>query len=143
MYGGSAIGGVVNDRQPHCAGPADRTGQRRGELHFDSQNDLSAGGALMAATSASRCAMPTPPQHGLVRARGRPCAAIRGEPGPRATAQQPGDAQSYGLGGTVFFGDQQLRRVQPSQFDTDYGTVADQRDDRPPASVWNFAEELR
>jgi iron complex outermembrane receptor protein len=152
MYGGSAIGGVVNTIDSRIA-QFPRTAPVSGaaSYHYDSQNDLSAGGARIDggnerfalhadayATRNSDLKIPGNAWTSEVQ-------AIRGEPGPQGTLpNSQGDSQSYGLGGTVFLGDRGYAGISYSQFNTNYGTVAE-----PDVTIdleqhaWNFAGELR
>lgn len=152
MYGGSAIGGVVNTIDSRIAVrplAADASGSA--SYRIDSQNKLSAGGArvdvgneLFAlhadgyATRNQDLKIPgfawTPEVQ-----------AIRGEAGPDKTLpNSQADSQTYGLGASFFIGNRGYAGLSYSEFKTNYGTVAE-----PDVTIdlsqktWNFAGELR
>ncbi|MBC8120122.1 MAG: TonB-dependent receptor [Burkholderiaceae bacterium] len=152
MYGGSAIGGVVNTIDSRIAQrPLDTPFGGAASYLFDSKNDLSAGGARIDggsdrfalhadayATRNSDLKIPGSAWTPEVQ-------TIRGEPGPNGTLpNSQGDSQSYGFGATTFFDKRSYAGISYSKFDTNYGTVAE-----PNVTIdlkqqaWNFAGELR
>ena len=151
MYGGSAIGGVVNTIDSRIAlRPLSAPVGGAASYRYDSQNDLNAGGARIDggnerfalhadayATRNNDLKIPGSAWTSEVQ-------AIRGEPGPQGTLpNSQGDSQTYGLGGTAFF-DRGYAGISYSQFKTNYGNVAE-----PNVTIdlkqhaWNFAGELR
>ena len=152
MYGGSAIGGVVNTIDSRIAQrPLDAPFGGAASYLFDSKNDLSAGGARIDggsdrfalhadayATRNSDLKIPGSAWTPEVQ-------TIRGAPGPNGTLpNSQGDSQSYGFGATTFFDKRGYAGVSYSKFNTNYGTVAE-----PDVTIdlkqqaWNFAGELR
>lgn len=152
MYGGGAIGGVVNTIDSRIAmQPLDRPFASAASYRHDSQNDLNAGGARIDggndrfalhadayATRNSDLKIPGDAWTPEVQ-------AIRGEAGPSGTLpNSQGETRSYGLGATAFLDNRGYAGVSYSRFTTNYGTVAE-----PDVTIdlkqqaWNFAGELR
>ncbi len=152
MYGGNAVGGVVNTidgriAQEGLLKPVDGAVEYR----YGGANDLSAGGMRLNAgnqsfvlhadaygTSNKNLRIPGSAWTSTVQNQ-------RGDPGPSGTLpNSQGDSESYGLGGSVMLGDKGYAGVSYSQFKTNYGTVAE-----PDVTIdlkretWNFAGELR
>ena len=152
MYGGNAIGGVVNTidgriAQEGLTKPADGAVEYR----YGGANYLSAGGMRLNAgsqafvlhadaygTSNKNLRIPGSAWTSTVQNQ-------RGDAGP--SGQLPnsqGDSEAYGLGGSVMLGDKGYAGVSYSQFKTNYGTVVE-----PDVTIdlkseaWNFAGELR
>lgn len=152
MYGGSAIGGVVNTIDSRIAQrPPDQTVSGAASYRFESQNDLSAGGArvdggndrfaLHADAFATRNSDLKIPGYAWTAGVQRQ----RGDAGPSGTLpNSQGDSQTYGVGATVFADQRGYLGVSYSQFRTNYGTVAE-----PDVTIdldqkaWNLAGELR
>ena len=152
MYGGGAIGGVVNTIDSRIAlKPLDRPFAGAASYRYDTQNDLNAGGAridggnerfaLHADAYATRNSDLKIPGYAWTPE----VQAIRGEPGPSGTLpNSQGETQSYGLGATTFFDNRGYAGLSYSRFTTNYGTVAE-----PDVTIdlkqqaWNFAGELR
>jgi len=152
MYGGNAVGGVVNTIDGRIAreaplkpfsGMADYRynsanngndgaaridiGNRLGVLHFDGFS-----------TNSKELKIPgnawTPAAQ-----------ALRGEPGPSGILpNSQGESWGGGIGGSLMLGERGYAGVSYSRFDTNYGTVAE-----PDVTIdlkqtsWNFAGELR
>lgn len=152
LYGGGALGGVVNtlDRRIAEVAPSSPLSGAAAYTH-DSQNGLNAGGlrlnggstafALHADAYATRNGDLTIPGAAWTPE----VQLLRGEPGPSGRLpNSQGDSQTYGLGATAFLGDRGYAGVSYSQFDTNYGTVAE-----PGVTIelsqraWNLASELR
>jgi iron complex outermembrane receptor protein len=152
MYGGGAIGGVVNTIDSRIAlQPIERPFAGAASYRYDSQNDLNAGGARIDggnerfalhadayATRNSDLKIPGDAWTPEVQ-------AIRGEAGPSGTLpNSQGETQSYGLGATTFFDDRGYAGLSYSRFTTNYGTVAE-----PDVTIdlaqqaWNFSGGLR
>ncbi|HPE00326.1 MAG TPA: TonB-dependent receptor [Burkholderiaceae bacterium] len=152
LYGGGALGGVVNTLDRRIAETAPSTPiSGTAAYTYDSQNDLSAGGLRLnggnAAFALHADAYAT--RNGDLRIPGAawtPQVQIeRGERGPSGRLpNSQGDSQTYGLGGTAFLGERGYAGVSYSQFDTNYGTVAE-----PGVTIelsqraWSLASELR
>lgn len=152
MYGGGAIGGVVNTIDSRIAlQPLERPFAGAASYRYDSQNVLNAGGAridggnsrfaLHADAYATRNNDLKIPGYAWTS----DVQAIRGEPGPFGTLpNSQGETESYGLGATTFFDDRGYAGLSYSHFTTNYGTVAE-----PDVTIdlkqqaWNFAGELR
>ena len=152
MYGGGAIGGVVNTIDSRIAlAPRERPFAGAASYRYDAQNDLSAGGAridggnerfaLHADAYATRNSDLKIPGYAWTPE----VQAIRGEAGPSgALLNSQGETQSYGLGATTFYDNRGYAGVSYSRFTTNYGTVA-----APDVTIdlkqqaWNFAGELR
>jgi iron complex outermembrane receptor protein len=152
MYGGNAVGGVVNTidgriAQEGLAKPADGAVEYR----YGGANDLSAGG--MKLNAGNRSFVLHADAYGTdnknLRIPGSAWTSTvqnqRGDSGP--SGQLPnsqGDSRAYGLGGSVMLGDKGHAGVSYSQFKSNYGTVAE-----PDVTIdlkqeaWNFAGELR
>jgi iron complex outermembrane receptor protein len=152
MYGGNAVGGVVNAidgriAQQGLAKPVDGAVEYR----YGGANYLSAGG--MRLDAGNQAFVLHGDAYGTknrdLRIPGSAWTSTvqnqRGDPGP--SGQLPnsqGDSESYGLGGSVMLGDKGYAGVSWSQFKTNYGTVAE-----PDVTIdlksdtWNFAGELR
>jgi iron complex outermembrane receptor protein len=152
MYGGNAIGGVVNTIDSRIAqAPLAREAGGAASYAFDSQNDLSAGGARIDAGT-DRFALHADGYATRNRDLRIPGSAwtsetqsARGEEGP--TGRLPnsqGDSQAFGLGATAFLDRNGYLGVSFGQFTTRYGTVAE-----PDVTIdlkqqtWNLAGELR
>ncbi|MDQ3187818.1 MAG: TonB-dependent receptor [Pseudomonadota bacterium] len=152
MYGGSAIGGVVNTIDSRIAQrPVDGRFGGAASYLFDSKNNLSAGGARIDGGT-DRFALHADAyagRNGDLKIPGSAWTpdvqAIRGAPGPQGTLpNSQGDSQSYGVGATTFFDNRGYAGISYSKFNTNYGTVAEPNvtiDLRQQA--WNFAGELR
>jgi iron complex outermembrane receptor protein len=152
MYGGSAIGGVVNTIDSRIAlRPLPAPVSGAASYHHDSQNDLNAGGARidggneLFALHADGYATRNNDLKIPGRAWTSEVQAVRGEPGPQGTLpNSQGDSQTYGVGGTAFIGNRGYAGISYSQFRTNYGTVAE-----PDVTIdlkqhaWNFAGEVR
>lgn len=152
LYGGNAIGGVVNTIDSRIAqAPLAREVGGAASYVFDSQNDLNAGGARIDAGT-ERFALHADGYATRNRDLRIPGSAwtsdvqaARDEPGP--TGRLPnsqGDSQNVGLGATAFLDRNGYLGVSFSQFTTNYGTVAE-----PDVTIdlkqqaWNLAGELR
>lgn len=152
LYGGSALGGVVNtlDRRIVETAPSTPFSGAATYTH-DSQNGLNAGGLRLnggnAAFALHADAYAT--RNGDLKIPGAawtPQVQLeRGEPGPSGRLpNSQGDSQTYGLGATAFLNERGYAGVSYSQFDTNYGTVAE-----PGVTIelsqrtWNLASELR
>jgi iron complex outermembrane receptor protein len=152
MYGGAAVGGVVNTidgRIPReaLARPVQGAGQYRfdsstngqsGEARIDVGNDRVVLHADGFATNTQNLKIPGSAWTSQVQ-------ALRGEPGP--TGRLPnsqGKTDGGAAGVSVMFGDKGYAGISYSQFNSDYGTVAE-----PDVTInlrqwaWNFAGELR
>jgi iron complex outermembrane receptor protein len=152
MYGGNAVGGVVNTidgriAQEGLLKPIDGAVEYR----YGGANSLSAGGMRLNAgnqafvlhadaygTDNKNLRIPGSAWTGTVQNQ-------RGASGPSGTLpNSQGDSESYGLGGSVMLGDKGYAGVSYSKFKTHYGTVAE-----PDVTIdlerdtWNFAGELR
>jgi iron complex outermembrane receptor protein len=152
MYGGNAIGGVVNTidgriAQEGMPKPVDGVADYR----YGGANDLSAGGLRLRAgneafvlnvdgyaTSNQNLRIPGSAWTPAVQSQ-------RGEAGPSGRLpNSQGDSDTFGIGGSVMLGDKGYAGVSYSQFNTNYGTVAE-----PDVTIklkqdaWNFAGELR
>jgi iron complex outermembrane receptor protein len=152
MYGGTAIGGVVNTIDSRIA----ETGVAKpvsgaASYQFDSQNNLNAGGARIDAGN-ERFVL-----HGdayktdnhdlrIPGSAWSPQAqAARGEPGPYGTlTNSAGDSESYGIGASGILGDKGYLGLSYGEFKTNYGTVAEPDVTiRLKQNTWNVAGELR
>jgi iron complex outermembrane receptor protein len=132
MYGGNAVGGVVNSidgriAQEGLTKPADGAVEYR----YGGANDLSAGGMRLNAGNQSFVlhADAYGTDNRNLRIPGSAWTSTvqnqRGDSGP--SGQLPnsqGDSQAYGLGGSVFSTAGYVG-VSWSQFNTNYGTVAE------------------
>jgi iron complex outermembrane receptor protein len=153
MYGGNAVGGVVNTIDSRIAQegllkPVDGVA----EYQYGGANSLSAGGARLDAgnesfvlhadgywTNNRNLRIPGAAWTSQVQIQ-------RGEPGPSdSLPNSQGDSQAWGIGGSYILRDNKgYAGVSYSQFNTDYGTVAE-----PDVTIklrqetWNFAGELR
>jgi iron complex outermembrane receptor protein len=152
MYGGNAIGGVVNTIDGRIAQegmlvPAEGAVDYR----YGGANDLSAGGARLRAgndkfvlhvdgygTSNKDLRIPGDAWTGAVQAQ-------RGDPGPSGTLpNSQGNSDTYGIGGSVMLDGGGYAGVSYSRFDSNYGTVAE-----PDVTIkmrqeaWNIAGGLR
>jgi iron complex outermembrane recepter protein len=152
MYGGNAIGGVVNTidgriAQEGMLEPVDGVADYR----YGGANYLSAGGLRLKAgnqsfvlhvdgygTKNQDLRIPGSAWTSTVQSQ-------RGEAGP--SGQLPnsrGDSDTFGIGGSVMLGDKGYAGVSYSQFNTNYGTVAEPDVTiRLKQDAWNFAGELR
>jgi iron complex outermembrane receptor protein len=152
MYGGAAIGGVVNtiDSRIAQAPPAKAAGGSA-SYTYGSQNDLSAGGARVDAGT-ERFAVHADgyaSRNGDLKIPGSAWTAqeqaARGEPGPSGSLPNSrGDSQTWGIGASAFVDQRGYLGVSYGRFATHYGTVAE-----PSVSIdlqqqaWNLAGELR
>ncbi len=152
MYGGNAIGGVVNTidgriAQEGMLKPVDGVADYR----YGGANYLSAGGLRLNAgnqafvlhvdgyaTKNQDLRIPGSAWTSTVQAQ-------RGEAGPSGRLpNSQGDSDTVGIGGSVMLGGKGYAGVSYSQFNTTYGTVAE-----PDVTIelkqdaWNFAGELR
>ncbi len=152
MYGGAAIGGVVNTIDARIARePPTRPLGGAAGYQYGSQNSLSAGGARVDAGT-ERFAVHADvhaTRNGDLKIPGSAWTsqvqAARGEPGPSGTLpNSQGDSQAYGFGATAFVDRRGYLGVSYGRFTTDYGTVAE-----PSVTIdlrqqaWNLAGELR
>lgn len=152
MYGGNAVGGVVNTIDSRIA----ETGVAKpvsgaASYQFGSQNNLNAGGARVDVGNERfvlHADLYKTNNHDL-RIPGSAWSpqvqAARGEPGPFGTLPNSrGDSESYGFGGSLILGERGYAGFSYGEFKTNYGTVAE-----PDVSIdlkqkaWNFAGELR
>jgi iron complex outermembrane receptor protein len=152
LYGGSAIGGVVNTIDSRIAErPPAEPFAGAASYGYDSVSGLNAGGARLDvgndrfalhgdfhASNNGDLRIPGPAWTGGVQ-------ADRGEPGPSGRLpNSAGDSQSWGLGATAFVGDRAQVGVSYGRFDTDYGTVAEPGVTiRLGQQAWNVAGEWR
>jgi len=152
MYGGTAIGGVVNTIDGRIA----ETGLKQpvsgaASYQFGSDNNLNAGGARIDAgnerfvlhgdiykTNNHDLRIPGDAWSPQVQ-------AARGEPGPFGRLpNSQGDSESYGIGASVILGERGHLGVSYGEFKSNYGTVA-----APDVTIrlkqdaWNVAGELR
>jgi len=152
MYGGTAIGGVVNTIDSRIA----ETGAAKpvsgaASYQFGSQNNLNAGGARVDVGNERfvlHADLYKTDNHDLRipgNAWSPQAQAARGEPGPYGRLpNSAGDSESYGVGGSLILGERGYAGVSYSEFKTNYGTVAE-----PDVTIglkqnaWNFAGELR
>lgn len=152
MYGGNAVGGVVNTidgriAQEGLLKPVDGAAEYR----YGGANSLSAGGARLDvgnrgfvlhldgyATNNRNLRIPGAAWTSSVQLQ-------RGDPGPSGSLpNSQGDSQAWGVGGSFMLGDKGYAGVSYSQFDTDYGTVAEPNVTiKLKQDAWNFAGELR
>jgi iron complex outermembrane receptor protein len=152
MYGGNAVGGVVNTIDGRIALEApERLLTGVGDYRYNSANNGNDGaaravignrvGALSIdgfSTNAKDLKIPGNAWTPFAQ-------ALRGEQGPVGTLpNSSGQSWGGGLGGSVMLGDRGYAGVSYSRFDTNYGTVAepDVRIDLK-RDTWNFAGELR
>jgi iron complex outermembrane receptor protein len=152
MYGGNAVGGVVNVIDGRIAQEGLlKPVEGAAEYRYDSANNLQAGGARLNAgnrgfvlhadgyaTNNQDLKIPGSAWTSSVQLQ-------RGEPGPSGTLpNSQGDSNTWGVGGSLILGDRGYAGVSYSQFNTNYGTVAE-----PDVTIklnqhaWNFAGELR
>jgi iron complex outermembrane receptor protein len=152
MYGGAAIGGVVNTIDSRIArDPAVRGLDGAASYRFDNVNDLSAGGARLAggtdrfrltadgyATRNQDLKIPGYAWTGQVQSQ-------RGEPGPEGRLpNSQADSQTWGIGATALLDQRGYAGLSYSRYTTEYGTVAE-----PDVTIdlkqsaWNFEGELR
>ena len=152
MYGGNAIGGVVNAIDGRIAQEGlSKLVDGAADYRYGGANYLSAGGLKVNAgnqafvlhvdgyaTKNKDLRIPGSAWTGAVQAQ-------RGEPGPSSRLpNSQGDSDTFGIGGSVMLGDKGYAGVSYSQFNTNYGTVAE-----PDVTIklkqdsWNFAGELR
>jgi iron complex outermembrane receptor protein len=152
MYGGTAIGGVVNTIDGRIA----ETGVTRpvsgaASYQFGSQNNLNAGGARVDAgnerfvvhgdiykTDNQNLRIPRSAWSPSVQ-------AARGEPGPFGRLpNSQGASEAYGIGGSAILGDRGFLGVSYGEFKTNYGTVAEESVTIDlEQKTWNVAGELR
>jgi iron complex outermembrane receptor protein len=152
MYGGNAIGGVVNTIDGRIAQePLPNPIEGAADYRYGGANDLSAGGMRLRAgnqafvfnvdgygTRNEDLRIPGDAWTGAVQRQ-------RGEQGPSGRLpNSQGNSQAYGIGGSVMLDGRGYAGVSYSRFDTDYGTVAE-----PDVTIklrqeaWNLAGELR
>jgi len=152
MYGGAAVGGVVNTidgRIPQAAfdRPVSGTANYRfdgsnngqsGEARLDGGNDRIALHADAFTTSNQNLKIPGYAWRPSVQ-------ATRGEPGPYGVLpNSQGESNGGALGASLLFGEKGYAGISYSQFNSNYGTVAE-----PDVTIdmkrwsWNFAGELR
>lgn len=152
MYGGTAIGGVVNTIDGRIAetglkGPVSGAAS----YQFGSENNLNAGGARIDAgnerfvlhgdvyrTNNHDLRIPGDAWSPRVQ-------AARGEPGPFGRLpNSQGDSESYGVGLSGILGERGYLGVSYGEFKTNYGTVAEPDVTiRLKQDTWNVAGELR
>lgn len=152
LYGGSAIGGVVNTIDSRIAtAPPERAVGGAASYGYDSASRLSAGGARVDAGT-ERFAMHADAYASTqsdLRIPGAAWTAAvqeeRGEPGPSGRLpNSAGQTQTWGIGGTWFPTGQSYLGLSYGRFETDYGTVAE-----PDVTIdlrqqtWNAAGEWR
>lgn len=152
LYGGGAIGGVVNTIDSRIARePASRNFSGAASYRYETASELGAGGARLDggndrfrlhadayATRNRELKIPDAAWTADVQAQ-------RGEPGPLGRLpNSQGESQTYGLGATAFLDRGGHAGVSYSRYTTTYGTVAE-----PDVTIdlkqeaWNFAGELR
>jgi iron complex outermembrane receptor protein len=152
MYGGSAVGGVVNVIDGRIAQEGlTRPVEGAADFRYGGANDLRAGGVKVNAGNrnfvlhvdgyASKnddLKIPGSAWTDSVRAQ-------RGEPGPSGRLPNShGDSQTWGAGVSFMLDGRGYAGASYSQFDSDYGTVAE-----PDVTIklrrnaWNLAGELR
>jgi iron complex outermembrane receptor protein len=152
MYGGNAIGGVVNTIDSRIAQePLARSIEGDADYRYGGANELSAGGARLRAgnqafvfnidgygTRNEDLRIPGDAWTGAAQ-------QSRGESGPSGRLpNSQGSSDAYGIGGSVMLDGRGYAGVSYSRFDSDYGTVAE-----PDVTiklrqeVWNVAGELR
>lgn len=152
MYGGNAIGGVVNTIDSRIAevGVA-KPVSGAASYQFGSQDNLNAGGARVDVGN-DRFVLHADlyeTNHHDLRIPGSAWSlhaqAARGEPGPFGSLPNSrGDSESYGVGGSLILGERGYAGLSYGEFRTNYGTVAE-----PNVTIdleqtaWNFAGELR
>jgi iron complex outermembrane receptor protein len=152
MYGGNAIGGVVNTIDSRIAesGVA-KPVSGAASYQFGSQNNLNAGGARVDVGNERfvlHADLYKTNNHDLRipgSAWSPQAQAARGEPGPYGTLPNSrGDSESYGIGGSVILDDRGYAGLSYGEFETNYGTVAEPNVTIDlKQSAWNFAGELR
>jgi iron complex outermembrane receptor protein len=152
MYGGNAVGGVVNTIDSRIAQEGLlKPVEGAAEYQYGGANSLSAGGARIGvgnrafvlnvdgyATNNRNLRIPGAAWTSQVQIQ-------RGEPGPSdSLPNSQGDSQAWGIGGSFMLGDKGYAGVSYSQFNTDYGTVAEEEVTiKLRHDAWNFAGELR
>lgn len=151
MYGGSAIGGVVNAIDSRIAEtPPTRPVRGAAGYRFDSASDLSAGGARVAVGN-ERLAFHVDGYRSRsedLRIPGtawtRDVQDDRGEEGPSGRLPNSrGDSTTWGAGLTTFLPNSGYLGVSYGRFETNYGTVAE-----PDVSIklaqdtWSLSSEL-
>jgi iron complex outermembrane receptor protein len=151
MYGGSAIGGVVNTIDSRIAEtPPMRPVRGAAGYRFDSASDLSAGGARVAVGNErlafhvdgyrsrnNELRIPGDAWTGAVQDE-------RGEPGPSGRLlNSQGDSTTWGAGLTTFLPNSGHLGVSYGRFETDYGTVAEPGVTiRLAQDTWNLSSEI-
>lgn len=152
MYGGAAIGGVVNTIDSRIArDPSVRGFDGAASYRFDNVSDLSAGGARLAggtdrfrlsadgyATRNQDLKIPGYAWTGQVQNE-------QGELGPNGRLpNSQADSQIWGIGATALLDQRGYAGLSYSRYTTEYGTVAE-----PDVTIdlkqsaWNFEGELR
>jgi iron complex outermembrane receptor protein len=152
LYGGGALGGVVNSIDSRIATrPPEQSVSGSAAYRYDGQNALSAGGARLDGGT-ERFALHGDfyaSSNGLLRIPGAAWTPAvqtdRGSAGPSGRLpNSQGDTQTAGLGATAFLPGGSYVGASVSTFDTDYGTVAE-----PDVTIqlrqqtWNLASEWR
>src|SRR5262245_29206652 len=152
MYGGSAVGGVVNVIDGRIAQEGQLTPlQGAAQYRYNSENNLQAGGLRVNAgnerfvlhldgyeTNNQNLRIPGSAWTGAVQ-------DARGSPGPSGRLpNSQGDSKTFGVGGSVILGDRGYAGLAYSEFKTNYGTVAEEDVTIDlKQTAWNFAGELR
>ncbi len=152
MYGGSAVGGVVNVIDGRIAQEGQLTPvQGAAEYRYNTENSLQAGGLRLNAgnqafvlhldgyeTNNHDLRIPGSAWTGAVQ-------DARGSPGPSGRLpNSQGDSNTFGIGGSVILGERGYAGLSYSQFNSNYGTVAEEDVTiKLNQSAWNFAGELR
>lgn len=152
MYGGNAVGGVVNTIDGRIAREApEKLFTAVGDYRYNSANNGNDGATRVTlgnrvgvlsfdgfSTNAKDLKIPGNAWTSTAQ-------ALRGEAGPVGTLpNSSGQSWGGGIGGSLMLGDRGYAGVSYSRFDTNYGTVAepDVRIDLKQ-DTWNFAGELR
>src|SRR5262245_47506006 len=152
MYGGSAVGGVVNVIDGRIAQEGQLTPvQGAAQYRYASENNLQDGGLQLNAgnerfvlhldgyaSDNQNLRIPGSAWTGAVQ-------EARGSPGPSGRLpNSQGDSNTFGVGGSVILGDRGYAGLAYSQFNSNYGTVAEENVTiKLNQSAWNFAGELR
>jgi iron complex outermembrane recepter protein len=152
MYGGNAVGGVVNviDGRIAREGMSNPT-QGAFQYRYDTASNLQAGGLAFNAgnqafvlhldgykSNNQDLKIPGSAWTGAVQ-------DARGSPGPSGRLpNSQGDTDTFGVGGSIILGDRGYAGLSYSQFNSTYGTVAEENVTiKLNQSAWNFAGELR
>ena len=152
MYGGNAVGGVVNVIDGRIPQYGQSTPvQGAAQYRYNTENSLQAGGMRVNAGNQAFVVhldgyksnnhdlqIPGNAWTGAVQ-------DARGSPGPSGTLpNSQGNTETFGVGGSVMLGDRGYAGLSYSQFNSDYGTVAEEDVTiKLRQHAWNFASELR